>query len=208
MKRALLALLLSAVPSLSAGQSDAPVRKPEIRVGDSWTYRSTNMIAPGTQENETRVSFANDKVILMVSTNRSDGKEMDSSSTPEWNYLTAQSGLMFRPHSGLFRFPLHVGDKHEVKYELLRPRVNTVESSTTGSVSVVGWETVEVPAGKFRAIKVELDTMVRPLDGSRPFPRQVTFWYVPEVRRWVKLQGTTPRNRFSEELLSYKLNED
>ena len=50
--------------------------------------------------------------------------------------------------------------------------------------------------------------MVRPLDGSRPFPRQVTFWYVPEVRRWVKLQGTTPRNRFSEELLSYKLNED
>ena len=95
-----------------------------------------------------------------------------------------------------------------MKYELLRPRVNTVESSTTGSVSVVGWETVEVPAGKFRAIKVELDTMVRPLDGSRPFPRQVTFWYVPEVRRWVKLQGTTPRNRFSEELLSYKLNED
>ena len=58
MKRALLALLLIAVPILSAGQSDARVVKPEIRVGDRWTYRSTNLLAQGTHEHETRVSFA------------------------------------------------------------------------------------------------------------------------------------------------------
>lgn len=156
---------------------------------------------------ETRVSFANDKVILMVSTNK-DGKEFDSSSTSELNFLTAHSGLMFRPHSGLFRFPLRVGEKYEVNYEQLRPRVNTVEGSTTGSVTVVGWESVEVPAGRFRAIKLELDSTVQPSDGLRAFRRQLSVWYVPEVRRWVKLQGETPRNRFSEELLGYKLNEN
>lgn len=208
MKRAALLTLLLAFPALSAAQSDERIVKPEIRVGDSWTYRGTNMIAPGTHEYESRVSFANDKAILMVSANKSDGKEADSSQTPELNFLAAHSGIMFRPHSGLFRFPLRVGDKYEVKYEQLRPRVNTVESATTGSVAIVGWETVEVPAGKFRAVKLELDSMVKPLDGSRAFPRQLSVWYAPEVRRWVKLQGETPRNKFSEELLDYKLNED
>jgi len=208
MNRAFSVLLLLAIPALSAGQSDERVVKPEVRAGDSWTYRSTNLLGPGTHELESRVSFADAKVILMVSTSKSDGKEFDSSSTSEWNALTSYSGWMFRPHSGLFRFPLRVGDKHEVKYELLRPRVNTVESSTTGSVTVVGWEMVEVPAGKFRAIKLELDTLIQPFDGSRAYPRQGSFWYVPEVRRWVKFQAVTPKARVSEELLEYKLNEN
>lgn len=52
-----------------------------------------------------------------------------------------------------------------------------------------------------------MDSMVLPSDGRR-YRRQVTFWYVPDVRRWVKFLGSTPRNNFSEELLEYKLNED
>ena len=208
MTRTLLALLLAAIPILSAGQSDARIVKPEIRVGDSWTYRSTNVFAPGTHDIENRVSFTDAKVILVVTTSKGDGKEADSSWTPEWNTVTSHSGLMYRPNSGVLRFPLHIGDKHEVKYEMLRPRTNMAESATTGLVTVVGWETVDVPAGKFRAIKVELDTMVRPSDGSRAYRRQVTYWYVPDVRRWVKFQGSTPRNSFGEELLEYKLNEN
>jgi hypothetical protein len=208
MTRALLALLLAAVPILSAGQFDARIPKPEIRVGDSWTYRGTNVIAPGTHEYEARVSFVDDKLILAVFTRKSDGKEFDSSWTPEWNAVTSHAGLMFRPNTGMFRFPLHIGDKHEVKFELLQPRVNTVESSTTGTGTVLGWDTVEVPAGKFRAMKVEVDTMVQPSDGSRASQRLVTFWYVPDVRRWVKVQVVTPKGRSGEELLEYKLNEE
>ena len=208
MIRAPIALLLIALPLLCAGQPDARVVKPEVRVGDSWTYRSTNIGAPGTHEHEMRVSFVDDKVILVVSTRKSDGTELDSSWTSDWNAVT-HGGWMFRPHSGFLRFPLRVGDKHEVNNELLRPRLNTVENSTTGSVTVVGWETVEVPAGKFRAIKVELDSMVQPSGGTRAYRRQVTLWYVPEVRRWVKNQiFTSPNSSGSEELLDYKLNEN
>lgn len=162
-------LLLTAFPILSAGQTDARVVKPEIRVGDSWTYRATNVLGPGEDVHETRVSFADDKVILAVSTRKRDAKEFDSSWTPEWNAVTSYTGRMFRPHTGTFRFPLRVGDKHAVKYELLRPRLDTIESSTTGAVTVVGWETVDVPAGKFRALKVELDSMVQPSDGTRAY---------------------------------------
>ena len=61
MNRAVLCLLLLRVPILSAAQSDARIIKPEIRVGDNSTYRSTNMVAPGTNEHEIRVSFADAK---------------------------------------------------------------------------------------------------------------------------------------------------
>ena len=208
MTRTLFSLLLFAFPLLSAGQFDAPIRRPEIRVGDSWTYRSTNVLSPGVDVHETRVSFADAKVILVVSTRKGDGKEFDSTWTSEWNAVSSYTGVMYRPPTGILRFPLRVGDKYPIKFEQLRPRVSTVMSLATGTATVVGWELVEVPAGKFRAMKVETEWTNQPFDGSRAFQQQATFWYVPEVRRWVKLQAVNPNRRLSEELLEYKLNED
>lgn len=208
MNRFALVLLLFTLPILGAAQTDAPVRKPEIRVGDRWTYRSTNLLAQGTHEHETRVSFAGDKVILTVSTRKSDGKEFDASWTPEWNAVRSYSEFMYRPHTGTFRFPLRIGETYETKYELMRPRADTVVSNTTRTVKVVGWETVEVPAGTFRAIKVVAEGLVQPLDGSNAWRQQTTFWYNPEVRRWVKVENVLPKFTASEELLEYKLNED
>ena len=205
MTRTLLALLLVTVPVLSAGQSDARVVKPEIRVGDSWTYRSTNALAPGTHVHETRVTYADDKVILVVSTRKSDSKEFDSSWTPEWNPVTSYAGVMYRPHAGVFQFPLRTGDKYEVKFEVLRPRVNKVVTTVTGVAKVIGWDTVEVPAGKFRAMRVEVEGVYRELDGSGTYQQHATMWYVPEVNRWAKFLVVNPRFTGSEELMEYKL---
>ena len=208
MNHAALVLLLLAFPALSSGQPDARIVKPEIRVGDRWTYRSTNILGPGTYEHETRVSFADDKVILAVSTRKSDGKEFDSSWTSEWNAVTSYTGSYFRPHTGFLRFPLRIGDTHELKYEFLRPRVNTILASATGKSNVVGWDVVVVPAGTFRAVKVEFEVAVKAFDGSWAYRAQGTIWYDPEVRRWVKFQTISPNVASSEEMLTYKLNED
>jgi hypothetical protein len=207
MKRVFVALFLAALPGLVAAQSDARVVRPEIRVGDSWTYRGTNLLGPGTQEHVSRVSYVDDKVILLVSTRKSDSKEFDSSWTSEWNAVTSYSGRMFRPHAGLFRFPLLIGDKYEVKAEWLEPRTKVIEGALTGTVTVVGWEPVEVPAGKFRAMKLETEFVIRSLDGRAPQFRGA-YWYVPDVRRWVRLQVAGPGATTSEELLEYKLNEN
>ena len=207
MKRGLIAFLVAAIPVVSAGQSDTRIVKPEIRVGDSWTYRGVNLLGPGTQDHVSRVSYVDDKVILLVSTRKSDGKEFDSSWTSEWNAVTSYSGRMFRPHTGLFRFPLHIGDKHNSKLEWLEPRQKSIEGILTGAVSIVGWESVEVPAGKFRAIRMESDFVVRSPDGRAP-QFKATYWYVPEVRRWVRMQVVGPAATTSEELLDYKLNEN
>lgn len=208
MKRACLALLLVAAPTLCAGQSVERVVKPEIRVGDAWTYRAINVLGPGEDVHETRVSFVDDKVIFAVSTRKSDGKEFDSSWTSEWNAITSYTGLMYRPPTGILRFPLRVGDKNPLKFEALEPGGRNVLFRATGTSTVTGWEMLDVPAGKFRAMKVELEAVYQPLNGSSGFQQQATFWYVPEVRRWVRLQSVTPGRRLSEELLSYKLNEE
>ncbi len=208
MNRIALILLLLTFSSLSAGQSDERALKPEVRVGDSWTYRSTNVLGPGIHDHEIRVSFSGDKVILSVSTRKSDGKEFDSAYTSEWNAVTSYNGNMFRPHTGVFQFPLRIGDRHSINFDTLRPRETAVETRGTGTVAVVNWENVEVPAGKFRAIKVVADTLWQPTNGSPAFLRKSTYWYSPEVRRWVKVQITWPGGSGGEELLSYKLNEE
>ena len=50
--------------------------------------------------------------------------------------------------------------------------------------------------------------LVRPAARPKGFQRKATYWYAPDVRRWVKSHITTPQLDASEELLSYKLNED
>lgn len=122
--------------------------------------------------------------------------------------MTSYTGLMYRPPTGVLRFPLRVGEKYSIKFEVLQLRGRNIIQNATGTATVVGWEVVDVPAGKFRAMKVELEADYQPLDGSRAYQQQASFWYVPEVRRWVKLESVTPNRRLSEELLEYKLNEN
>ena len=72
---------------------------------------------------------------------------------------------------------------------------------------VNGWETVEVPAGKFRASGSNWTRDPSQRTARAP-QRNGAYWYVPEVKRWVKLQTVCPVARLSEELLEYKLNEN
>lgn len=206
--RATQILLLLAIPLHGAGQADRRIVKPEIRVGDSWTYRSTNVISPGANDYEHRVSFVDDKTILVVTTRRSDGKEFDSSWNSEWNAVTSYSGRIFRPHTGFLRFPLRVGDKYEYRFESMLPRSSAVLSVTTGRARVVEWGMVEVPAGKFRAIRVDYESDTPRSDDSGVFRVQGTAWYSPDVRRWVKSRTEFPKSTSTEELLEYKLNEN
>jgi hypothetical protein len=85
-------------------------------------------------------------------------------------------------------------------------------------VDVIGWEDVTVPAGKFRALKIVSDgRFERTSDAMRGTSRNV-IWYVPEVRRWVKLtlenrsdsakgkvKGKGRGEHTGEELVAYEL---
>ncbi|MGF6700251.1 hypothetical protein OKW38_004863 [Paraburkholderia sp. MM5496-R1] len=113
-----------------------------------------------------------------------------------------------------FAFPLSPGKSGTVEYAGQHPNRVFASQKWNSQYRVVGTETVEVPAGKFQAIKIEAegdwDAQLEPRQtvtqasqveqgdtamithAQKLGPVQATgrtykaFWYVPEVGRWVK----------------------
>lgn len=211
---ALAALLLA---GLAARAADEPaIERPQLKAGDRWTYRYSRtgprVRNPGTRVYELVVTFVGPKAIESVQTLRS-GKEIDTTWTPEWNLVNDIRSGSFVPDSGTFRFPLRPGASYRSSYEVLRPKADVTDAKQTLEVKVVGWEEVTVPAGTFRALRLEATGSSERLDRQtrRSGSLHYVYWYVPEVKRWAKMtmQGFDGRGfpgaQESEELLSYKL---
>jgi hypothetical protein len=181
------ALLALSIPVLGADES-APVPKPDVKVGDSWSYRFTEhqTNVPKTSRSTLRVSFAGSGVILTVDS-IDDGREHESQYESDWSVVSlGRFGQVFEPPIRLYQFPLQVGAEQMYAYELVAQRGGPARGRAEGRSKVVGWEDVEVPAGKFRALKIEAIGTFRRLDANIFSRQRSTLWYAPEVKRWVK----------------------
>jgi hypothetical protein len=135
-------------------------------------------------------------------------------------------------------FPLSQGRSWDVAYTEESPNKNHKSEKFENRFTVVGFETVEVPAGKFRAMKIESEghwdaelapsqSVVQGAESGQSGATLVTqvqkttarettgrtykvFWYVPEVKRWVKSveeyysSGGVRNERYTQELESFK----
>lgn len=203
--RALAALLLL-VPVLGSAQ----VPRPEVKVGESWTYRRMDYDANEPRGLYTmRVVFAQRGVIQMVSTYGRKEGEVDTTYTADWNAVTVPNRV-FNPHTGWFKFPLQVGDTYKASYDVILPKKDA-SSRQEREVKVVGWEEVAVPAGKFRALKIVSEGRYSRTDVFGSGTSRNVIWYVPEVKRWVKItlesrpQGGRGGEFTGEELVDYKV---
>ena len=203
--------LLALLHPVARAQGDAPVPRPEVKVGDRWSYQrvdydSGRVFGRYTME----VAFAERGVIHVVTTRAKKLEERDNTFTSDWNAV-ATDGRVFNPHTGLLRFPLRVGDSYRTQFEAAILK-KSGRASNDRQVKVVGWEEVEVPAGKFRALKIVAEGSFQRLDNASSGTSRNVIWYVPEVRRWVKMVGENrPIGRggrgehTGEELLDYEL---
>jgi hypothetical protein len=170
----------------SGADETAPVAKPQVKVGDRWTYRLTNYMTPNPTvvTGDTRVASTGTDEILMVSKRRDRAEETDNFYTSEWNSVSVGVWTT-TPHNGLFKFPLKVGDSYKAEYEATQKGTG-VRGKVEVVMKVVGWEDVTVPAGKFRALKIEgTGSYIR--RDQRGFGwNRYDYWYVPEIKRWVK----------------------
>lgn len=202
----ILPLLLAAHCVASAAQDTQVVAKPAVAVGDHWIYRTLNTRAsyPKLVLMLTRVSYVKEDAIAVVDTllhvegadspaakarvGRRPGESAgESIFTAEWNYVADSSGAVYSPNSGHLRFPLQVGKSYAANSELRRPRLGAkVGWRYTRNVQVVGWEDVTVPAGTFRALKIDVTGQYVRLHDGRPGSDRWVFWYVPETKRWAK----------------------
>jgi hypothetical protein len=83
------------------------------------------------------------------------------------------------------KFPLNVGKTWTFSYEFQSKASTVVEVKQTATVK--GWETVTVPAGTFRALRVEHAGWYSAREGSAMWTGRITetFWYAPAARRIV-----------------------
>ncbi|RZF29529.1 hypothetical protein EVC45_11970 [Paraburkholderia sp. UYCP14C] len=209
------AILLSLALPLSAIAQSAPA--PDVKPGDTWTYTSTSERGPsGWNQTHEQVT-----VLRTTSTHiYFESKIVGSTQTPreviagaDWSRERSVNGtdmVVNRP----FVFPLSPGKSWNVEYAEQHPNRVFALQKWNSQYRVVGTETVEVPAGKFQAIKIEAEgdwvaqleprqtgtraTQVEQGDtamithAQKIGPVQATgrtykaFWYVPEVGRWLK----------------------
>jgi hypothetical protein len=197
------ALLFSTV---CAAQPDAAVARPEVKVDDRWVYRHTDKRRkPPSAIYELRVSFVDSRAIHAVVEQQGRRRETDATWTPEWNAVVAPDEGVVEVEKGMFQFPLAPGQQYSAAWEMRRPRAGAFHVRHERKVTVVGWEDIEVPAGKFRALKLQADGHFRRFDRLASDEARNTYWYVPQVKRWVKHVYQDVTLEVVEELYFYRV---
>ncbi len=215
MKTLLCTLAAAALSSAIHAQN---IDQPAVKGGDTWRYRVTHETGPNGW-NQTHEDLTVDRV--SSSAIYFDVKQQGSTQAPnhvymglDWSRVRNVNGtetLVNRP----LAFPLAVGKAWEVNFDEQNPNRRFKSEKRSRKYKVLGYETVEVPAGTFKAIKVESEgqwvaelaptqnvvqggqtgpngaSMVTQVQttpaGTKVMGRSyAVLWYAPEVKRWVK----------------------
>lgn len=200
----------------SAESSSSPVPQPVLHVGQMWAYRRTDLWRHEVverYEQELRIQDGDRWTVQWRITETTDPLRRGSVTG---EYLDARTLAFADPkmtgrHIPL-SFPLAPGKTWSFKYSYNPQHSRDVFVEQTASV--VGWEEVSVPAGRFRALKVVHDGTYRAIDSAFPWSGtiQEIYWYAPEARRVVKMEyrdtkgDGSPYDQWRDELVSMRLD--
>ena len=209
---ALLLGLASLAVQLSFAQPVEPLERPVLAQGDRWLYRVVDLWSE--RETVSREDSVVEVVLDGVRLRRSNlpSKDTQSAVGSSFEFFTTVWPVPTTPTiSGRFTgldFPLTTGKRWVMEFSTgsatnVRPerRAATVE----------GWETVKVPAGEFKAIRVvhEGTRMLNARDGVFGSPTYEVLWYAPEVKSYVRREYRNKdakgalANQFREELVEF-----
>jgi hypothetical protein len=195
-----------------AQTADGPKLKPQ----DTWTFRNTHELGgkwSQTIDDTTVVRVSASGMLISIKQDGSTAPPVEQLVGVDWSRSRSVNGeekVVNRP----LNFPLSAGKTWDVDYSEDNPnRAHSKEQYHT-HFSVVGWEDVTVPAGTFRALKIEADGQwtavlapsvtsaavshvdqqgaVTAVQANKVLAKTVTgrlykaFWYVPEAKRFVK----------------------
>lgn len=205
------------VPVLMAfAQSVPPVEKPDLKVGDRWVFRSVDLWKnEETSKFEFKVTGTNgdnielDQTTIASKTSASVGRvSKRKADLSSWTFVTS---LVSGKYLAL-AFPLEVGKTWEYEYSFKTRAGGT--NARKMPAKVEAWEEVQVPAGKFKTLRVAHSgyySYVRNDGKSWIGSVSEIFWYAPEVRRFVKSEyrdtngyGTT-EDQSRTELIEYEV---
>lgn len=221
LRNTLLAATLGLVVAQPALAAD--IAAPALQAGDTWTYRHIdgyNKLDVGSVSSVVQAAGARDVRVVTRSANGLVNFESVYAGPGQLasGMLSARAAGPMNPPLQLTPYPLREGERWHQK--VVRDDVMSREKRTTElRGKVIGWETVMVPAGEFRALLIERAFELGDYDPFRgPTLRYEKEWYAPEVKGTVKLEvfeeyfesrygrltSPAPGTRAIYELVSYK----
>lgn len=197
--------LVSIVSSHAADTLPATIDRPDVKVGDSWTYNTIDNwkhVRTNTFTH-TVTKVDNESITADATTN---GSAITLKFTREWN-PTERPDRIYKPNYPMLSFPLQVGKTWDASYEIAWKAGNR-KIATSMKGTVVGMEKITTPAGEFNTFKIVLDGTYTGSSVMNTWSGHVstTIWYSPDVKKTVKVDYDDGYTKESTELVSFKLN--
>ena len=179
-RKVLLSFLVLLIPAVVCGQNK--VEAPVWNIGDKW-------------------NLTGDVTITVVSADESSygvkyftagGESILICEKPSLNRIYAMEKNRRIKYEGrnrrLFNFPLDIGKSWKDNYVVKPAALGEQEKAYLETFTVLGWEDVEVQAGKIKALKIEYKQELIEQPTGRPKVGKVWYWYSPDVKYMVKCQ--------------------
>jgi len=179
-KMILLSFLILLIPTVVCGQNK--VEAPVWNIGDKWNLTGDVTI--------TVVSA--DESSYAVKYFTSGGESVLICEKPSLNRIYSMDKDRRIKYEGrnrrLFNFPLDIGKSWQDKYVVKPAALAEQEKTYLETFTVLGWEDVEVQAGKIKALKIEYKQEMIEQPTGRPKEGKLWYWYSPDVKYMVKCQ--------------------
>lgn len=190
MVRLLCSILLSCAPWLAVAQTTAMPGPEAFVAGETWEWRRLDAL---TKLEEARW------VRTVVNTDAGLGLAGEGATAPIASVLELGS---YHPSAKPWLvWPLAVGKQWDFEADWTRPDGTTGVSEQ--KAQVVAFEDVTVPAGRFKAYRIEYRGYFRSSRGTTG-RQDDTYWYAPEVKANVKHIRSSGRPVSMTELVSHK----
>jgi hypothetical protein len=213
MMRPLLAGTLAAISlAFAAAATAQTAARPEVKVGNTWTYQFTGPGFSRTEVHTVTEALASGGFRYMIDDKSQGGAAAITGEKAEAKERTMRVSADLNP---MLRDPLNT-DKLQEFVRLQWPLepgkswsfpINGANNPFTWDVKAGGWESVTVPAGTFKALKLSFTRSGGRTTGSEDA------WYAPEakgiVKRLTHYSSTERRNQIDNttiELTSYKVD--
>lgn len=197
--------LVVLLPTMICAQEK--VEAPVWNVGDKWVFnREGPMEVIGIDKNGYLVKFSGGIFLKSLI-----GTAIFDKSTLNIIYLLKDNKPSKYTHTGpretIFNFPLTTGKKWKGWYSR-ESRGWALKLEFSEEFLVIGWENVEVRAGKFKTVKLEYKLELSYHPARHPTgPRgKGWYWYSPEAKNFVKCQYEKWYREEEDEREDWELN--
>jgi hypothetical protein len=157
------------------------VERPELHVGDRWSWQHTNGLT--NEEDWTKIEdviSVNDKEIRTRIRKKGTPVNVIATYTPDMNPVDT-GGERYKPNLTRFEFPFQPGKKWSGEFDKML-FASGKHGKFLVKAEVTGPEKISVQAGDFSAYKIKLIYDATATDETALEGKTVeSYWYVPEV---------------------------